>query len=305
MGALTQMIHDWITDTPLNFDLGIFGSRGHGKSYCAITLAVILSAMFKHKFGIEYIHFKAKELLKQIHQMEAENLLKPGMVFMLDEAGIGMDAQEWWDTEIKALANEMETYRTYKLIIIFTSPMMANITKRAREMFTGYMIPDMPRVIQRRELTKVATNILKEQQMSKWKIYLTETEAVPRKGKLTVVWKWHPRNKTGFLKIVKVQIPPVKLRNEYEKKKLTYLRQNREERIRRMEMMEGEQEGFTDLAIVNEIKRNIKRYTKAYHGRKLIRGGLVKSDFDIGEKRLKNIKDLVEYDLNEAKEKVM
>jgi hypothetical protein len=298
MGALCNYLENWLK-MGYNFDLGIVGKRGHGKSYASLKIASLMAAQLNVQFTIDNVHFKARPFLEQLNEYDKKNELQ-NRVFVLDEAGIGMDSQSWWDIEIKAVADEMETYRTYNCLVIFTAPMIANITKRAREMFSGYMKPDLPLVVDRKELYKPTTNILKDAKQSKWRFYLFDVEPDGMRGK-NIVWRYKLRNKEGELRIIKVGLPPLKLRNQYEKRKKAYLRSKRENKIKQLKADETQEEYMTIEGIVRKVKRNLKKYTKVWQGRRIIRTGLIRKDFEVGKHRIRDVKDVIEYDLNEGK----
>lgn len=297
MGALTQYISEYI-DCGLNFDLGIFGSRGHGKSYAAMKLAEIISRRYQQPFTPDHIHFTADSFLPMIETMEDENQLHPGVCFIFDEAGIGMDSQTWYEENIKAVAGEMETYRTYNLLVIFTAPLVGNITKRARDMFTGYMKPDLPKVKDRQDLDRVATNIVKNEKVSKWRFYRLESESQPTKNK-TITWNWNLKNSEGYLRSIRIKMPTVKLYHTYEKKKLEYLKEKRKGKIKKLEAQKQAGADAMDTeGIITAMLKKPGRYFKDWHGRKIIRKGIVKEDFNVGKHKIQNIKDLAEYQMN-------
>lgn len=286
--------------TGTNFDLMISGKRGQGKSYAAIRLAEKLSQLFGHTFTLDQVHFKAKTFLEQINQLELEGRLKPGMVFILDEAGIGMDAQSWWDTEIKSVADEMETYRNYNLIVIFTAPLVKNITKRAREMFHAYLKPKMPRKVDRRDLDRVESNILPDAKQSMWRLFLTEVEPSAKKGEVEV-WEWRPSGKEICLDTVRINLPSSELIGYYEKKKRIYQREKRESRIQQLTEKENKPQKHTEVdagEALEKIRENLSQYKRTWRGRTIIDKILLRKDYHLSQHQTLEIKKTLERELN-------
>jgi len=310
MGALTTYIRRWV-EHGYNFDLAIVGGRGSGKSYAAITIAIILSHLFGRKFTAEYIHFQAITLLRHIHTLEARGELKPGMVFILDEAGCegAADSQTWWDREVKALSQEMETYRKYNLIVIFTTPFLSNVTKRSREMFHGVLKPDIPFITDRFDLDEVKDNIVKSQQYSLWVFQRLETDPLPHSGTTNETLQWMMRTSRGgigILRSIKIRIPPAEIREEYERMKAEYLREKRKEAITSIEKKTNIN-SISNEEVINRILNNREKYMHWYIGKWCLRKGIVFSefgDYGIKGKRLKAIAEIIDYEVNKKNKEV-
>ncbi len=111
-----------------NFMLAIVGQTGSGKSYTAMSLAMMMDT----SFNIDRINFKAKDFLKTTNRD-----LDEGSVIMFDEAGIDVSSREWYTDRNKAINNVVETFRRDNLICIWTTPNFGNLDKKVRSYFHG------------------------------------------------------------------------------------------------------------------------------------------------------------------------
>jgi hypothetical protein len=235
MGSVTDLIVRRLTEEKSNFDLGVAGTRGSGKSYTALRLGYNVSQAMGTPFTIEdNVHFSALGFLEAIQRLTAGKdfgEVKPGNVLILDEAGRSLSAQDWFESELKMVTGELETYRVYSFFTEFTSPSIQHVTKRARDMLTGFMIPDMPDVTDRYDLNTTASNIDRYHKRSYWKLQLLWNQQKPASEKKEKLFSYRPRDPDGALDSVIITYPPQDLVDDYEKKKMRFLKEEREKNI--------------------------------------------------------------------------
>ncbi len=111
-----------------NYMLIVVGPTGSGKSYSAISLAM----MIDKSFDIERICFDAESFLELASQG-----LDPGSVIVFDEAGIDVSSREWYSVRNRAINQTVETFRRDNLVCIWTTPVLSNIDKKSRSYFHG------------------------------------------------------------------------------------------------------------------------------------------------------------------------
>ena len=259
MGSLTDMITQRVTIENSNFDLGIAGLRGGGKSMAAIRVGVNVSRRLGNPFSIkDNVHLFASDFLEKIDELTAGKRpedIPPGIVLIADEASRSMDSQAWWQDEVKAIASEMETYRTYRFVTIFTLPSLSFLTKRPRDMLTATLTPDLPDIVDRRDLVKPTTNIDHYHKYSRWKFKLLYAPQNPGRTDRDKVYCFMPRDDDGYLDTVEVKLPPVGLVDEYETKKQLFLRSDRSKRIAKLREHESTPEDVPDKSKQDSVAK--------------------------------------------------
>ncbi len=288
-----------------NFDTAFVGGRGDGKSWGSMTLGCSCSLLFKTRFNVdENIHFYGDDFIDQLHKVVKNKQprdIKPGYVMIIDEAGRGLDAQRWWDKHIKVVADEMETYRTYRMVVIVSTPYIANITKRARGLFHGYFKPLLPPVKDRKELVGPTSNVKKSINESWWKFHKLWRDPAPVRNK-DIQYHYRLWDNQGYLERVRVGIPPKLIIKDYEIKKHEYLDDARGEYV----------DSEIDVTEINTfqtfedaVRENLDKYkitTKS--GKEKISNDLIMRDVrlkilpDIGRDDVRAIKAGLEVELN-------
>jgi len=110
----------------------ICGSTGSGKSYCALTIARMISP----KFNVtKHVVFNVEDFMELLNS----GTLKRGSVVVWDEAGVGIPAREWWTISNRAINYVLQTFRHLNLCVIFTTPSFDYIDKQTRLLFHVYI----------------------------------------------------------------------------------------------------------------------------------------------------------------------
>ncbi|PYB68147.1 hypothetical protein DMB44_05350 [Thermoplasma sp. Kam2015] len=112
-----------IEKRPIN--VVFIGQPGSGKSYGALSLAYLVD----RNFTVDNVVFSIPEFLKILNSRPP-----PGTVIVFDEAGQGIDSQEWQSKELILFGKVSETMRYRNLIVFYTVPSLPSITKRSREL---------------------------------------------------------------------------------------------------------------------------------------------------------------------------
>lgn len=108
--------------------LGIItGPTGSGKSYSALSIAMMLD----HKFTTDQCVFSSRELMKLINSGKVNK----GSVILWDEAGVGQSHRSWQSQTNKIINYLLQTFRHKNFILIFTSPYLDFIDASTRKLF--------------------------------------------------------------------------------------------------------------------------------------------------------------------------
>jgi hypothetical protein len=67
-----------------------------------------------------------------------------------------------------------------------------------------------------------------------------------------------------------------------------------------MDEKDADEEGWSTEGIMREIRNNPGFFTKIRGKRRMIRDGMIRTKFKIGDRKLKDIRDLVDYEYNKG-----
>lgn len=102
----------------------IAGATGTGKSYCALRLARALDP----SFTMDRCVFNVRDFLKLINSGK----MKKGQIIVLDEAGVGIPAREFYTLMNRSINYVLQVFRRENIGVIMTVPSLAFIDKQAR-----------------------------------------------------------------------------------------------------------------------------------------------------------------------------
>jgi hypothetical protein len=113
----------------------INGETGSGKSYAAISFALILHTILKSNFSIQNnLDFNFGSLL---HKMDLPINNKPGTIFIFEEVGAiggGASSKEWQSQANRFFNSFLQTSRHRQQVIILTCPLFFNLEKSSRQL---------------------------------------------------------------------------------------------------------------------------------------------------------------------------
>lgn len=187
--------------TNKNYMLLTQGETGCGKSYIALRLGEIIDK----NFSLDNVVFTPQ----QFSALLTGGTLKPGSVVIFDEAGVGMSSKEWATRSNKLISNITQTFRTNRLVVIFTLPSGRYLDSSIRNIFHAMIEPLGVEV----GTTKNAFKLLKIEQNY-------------RQNKTYYPYYRFKDKKTGrFYKyaIIRIGKPTDALCDAYEKKRDAYL----------------------------------------------------------------------------------
>jgi hypothetical protein len=111
-------------DQKLSCLLAFTGKMGMGKSYGALRVAQRIDP----NFGVKNLVFTALDYLNLIRSS------KPKSALIFDDAGVGFDAQLFYEKAHRYLSYALETSRYLQLVLILTMPSRRSINARARRL---------------------------------------------------------------------------------------------------------------------------------------------------------------------------
>lgn len=110
------------------------GDLGAGKSYSAMTLALIIQKDWTPKKGLV---FYPSDFIARLRSPE----LKRGDALIWDEAGVGMSSRSWQSTENRITGSVLQTMRTKNILLITTTPEQSFIDVQMRRLFNAVAEP--------------------------------------------------------------------------------------------------------------------------------------------------------------------
>lgn len=185
--------------TNKNYMVLIQGETGVGKSYVALRLGEIIDK----NFSVDNVVFTPQAFSDTLDRVKA------GSVIIFDEAGVGMSSKEWATRSNKLVSNITQTFRTNRLVVIFTLPSGRYLDSSIRNVFHALIEP----LGVEAGTTKNAFKLLKiEQNYRQNKTYYP-------------YYRFKDKRTGRFYKyaIIRIGKPTDKLCKQYEEKRESYL----------------------------------------------------------------------------------
>ena len=279
-GILPLDIRRQLTEEGVNWVCIVTGRPRTGKSWSALTLAKAIDP----NFTIDNVVFSPEEFIKLIQGAEKNEKLKDGSIILWDEAGVGLSHYSWYSILAKCINLVLQTWGYKHFGLILTVPHFSFIDASTRKMVNCHI-----KTIQRTEYRGVRARIH----------YLTPMRLKNQDLIKTIV----PRIKIGGWKFmfyfIEFRKPPVKLRNEYEKRKSAFVLKLEASTL--AEIIKVKKEAFvsenklrTDEEIVIELYDSLIQNIKVLDsGKTTLSWYFVKKGIDVGNDRAKAIRDLV------------
>src|SRR3990167_991938 len=178
----------------------VIGATGSGKSWLAIRLAELLDSQFNK----DNIVFAADSFLEFVQSYR----MRKGSVIVWDEAGVSLSSRQSMTRINKAIGFYLQSFRSRNTALIFTLPSLAMLDRQARQL--AHVILETKRIDRQHN-----------ECIFKW----LEVSTNPRSGK---IYQKYPRIRKpdGIMqKVIQVRVgvPSLKLRRDYEKKKADFL----------------------------------------------------------------------------------
>lgn len=129
---------EWIADRikrNKNAIIVINGATGSGKTYSALSMAIMVAKRMGTRFTAEgNIDFSFSDLVSKINRPENR---PAGTPFIFEEVGAvggGASSREWQSAQNKLFFSYMQTCRSLNQVIFFTCPNFGYLEKGAREL---------------------------------------------------------------------------------------------------------------------------------------------------------------------------
>jgi len=249
-GTLSYFIRQRITKHDTNFNLGVFGMPGEGKSIAGFTIARSIDKNFNIKKDIVY---NAADYFERADGLANKGETK-GKVLMLDEAAELIDAQRWFDQDVKNVVNEMRTNRWQNMCCIVISPSFKDVASRARGLLSGYLIPN--KQYQDMGMIHFKSNINYEYKYSSWNYYHCEVHPVSGDD-----YRHLMRMGFGIVRSVKIKLPKPSLVAQYKEHMAEYktkMRKEYKERALKKKLKEGSKKAYDQEAkkVLKEVEKN-------------------------------------------------
>jgi hypothetical protein len=114
-----------------NFIIVVLGSTSSGKSW----LCLFLGEQWNPEFSIKQVCFTPMELMHIINaHMAGTEILSPGSVLVVEEAGVQFSAREWMHAINRAIGKLAQSFRSLNVILICNLPCFADLDKQVRNL---------------------------------------------------------------------------------------------------------------------------------------------------------------------------
>lgn len=254
----------------------VVGREGTGKS---LTCASILKAV-DPAFGVEDTHFDPVPFLEDV----GRELDERGNAVMSDESGVGFGNRTWHDREQVEANQALQTARDYNRVIGLTLPRIEELDKQLRG-----RLHHLIETIQKKDGEYVRV---------KWK-----TLSPSRSGQDKIYQGYDTRRIEGRVQEVKtltIGPPPEGYIDTYQQKKAEWKEELFGRVIDRYEEGEGDEaEEKSTKEIAEEIVEEcLDEYIADNHGQTYIDKQLIGADYDLGHRRSKQVKKLIEREVD-------
>jgi len=266
--------------------LCIVGEEGSGKSFTALKIALMVDP----DFGAENVFFRPVEILQQLRDDE----YKPGDVFVLDEAGVGLGKRSWQEKGQRKLNQALQLVRDHNIGIIFTLPRLGELDSQAKGRLQNVF-----------EIVKKEDG---EFVQGPWWTSSVDRMDMSSGGK--GVWWEKPTVQGRQIGAVSFSPPPQEIVDEYVPEKREFQKEFYDETIdEQTEDEEEEQKSIADYVQQLKEEGGVAPYLSWHggHNKWNISKGKLREAFDLSVRDSKRMKDrLVEdpkIDIQEAGEK--
>lgn len=262
-----------------NYAIVITGKVQSRKSTIACQLAREIQPDFDINTQLAII--SPKNFLKVL---QLENL-KRGDVLILDEFGVGMNHRQWFSFLNKAINYLMMTHGFRGIVLIVTVPYEDYVDSDARKLF-DMLIETKKKNDNERYATVVVNELQYNQKLGK--MYYKLPRGI------------FPDGIVRRIDAIKISYPPEEFMEKYFKIANESKLLLGSELTAQSEQLEREkvQKEFSLEHYVNEVLKNHEKFTKIFHGRKIIALEKIMNEFiGIGNRRALQIKTAVEEKL--------
>lgn len=257
----------------------VCGPPGIGKSYACLKLALAIQS----DWTLDNLVFRAKDFLRLVNSN-----LRRGSVIIWDECGVEFDSRTFYSVANRLISYTLETFRHRNLIVFFNVPSSSMVDLNLRRLF-HYQFEAVAIDYEK------SMCIIKPLEIENTNRYKTKTYfKYPR-----------IRDKTGRIVTInrlEVGLPPEDITEEYEKRKTeftTWLNRKAEQELMRSEQRKEFDPKAID-PIVEDVKRNIDKYTSVRKGSKYVNTTAILGNFDIGDRVARRVKAKVEEWMNQT-----
>lgn len=197
--------------------VGIVGDTGTGKSYIAMQYANQISQRFNRQFTADHVVFNTLDFMKLVNSD-----IPKGSVIIYDDAGLGISNKRWYEEEVKIFGRVIQSFRYKQIITVLTVPDISFIVKEARVLLSMLLQTD-PKV----------QGVVYPKLPIKPRNYTVERARI---------YYGFPRvminGKKYKIDMLKFDLPPMDLVNEYEIKKENYVKKYYNEFVKELEKKE-------------------------------------------------------------------
>lgn len=239
------MLHPVLNELKKDVDAGhnknllIIGAPRTGKSYAALRIAELLDPAFT----VEHVVWTIPQFLELINS----DKLKDGSAIIFDEAGVSINARNWYEKTNKEAMMILQTYGYRHFIVIFTTPSMSYLDSQSRKLF-NYSIETLG-VNTRDNTSKVKMRFMQHN---------------PLEGK--VYFKIPVVSGVAYDYLV-LGKPSAKLCHAYDKKS-EFWKSELSKQIEQ-EIKNGKKDSANPEDIAEEIAKNPKKFMKVVHKKKV------------------------------------
>jgi hypothetical protein len=211
--AFTRLLRMRLRDNR-NAIVFVTGEPGAGKSYSAISLAKAVDP----DFTLDRVVFDPKKYMDFLDV--SKNALPKYSAIIFDDAGVTENARDWQKQQVKILGYLSQTMRMLNYLVIFTTPLATFIEKQTRSLITYELVASKSYI---NPITVDINDVRGEFKLYEFtsglKLGSADFVSYRRFVQIPLLGQW------ANLKYVIITKPKKEICEEYEKKKLEFLKE--------------------------------------------------------------------------------
>lgn len=261
----------WVENSNAIFT--VVGDPGDGKSWASLRMAEVIDPTFT----IDRVAFDIIEFIRLV----MDDSIGQGQVIILEEGEVEASAYDWHSKSNKVFRTILDTWRHQNRMAIINLPTFAALDKGARR----------------------RTDAIVEMMEAKpWKDYSQAKFKLASYGNIEDNFTSPFQTLEGKeRRYIRFRPPSKELREEYEFQKEEFTSGLNQELLE--ELLEDHEDTEGDEKKPENIKDDIlergaeEEYISTYNGRRYVKHELIEADYDIGGRRSKTVKSLLEREL--------
>lgn len=241
-----------------NANMLIVGAPRSGKSWTALRLAEIVD----EHFTIDQVVWDIPQFMSLINSDKVHD----GSVVIFDEAGVSINARDWYEKMNKKAMMILQTYGYKHLCVIFTTPSISYVDSQSRRLF-NYTIETTNRY---------------------GMVKLRVSQYNPVKDK---TYNKQPTINGIAIPVMYLNRPSRKLCGDYERLSIKWKNKLSKEIEEEFKAASGKEISIDE--VVAEVRKNPQQFTTVYRNKRIVDSAILMNHFRISYHKARQAKSIL------------